>query len=137
MGLRAEFSLGNSEYNDFLFAVVGDEPSGQPLTVLSAMARLGLDPWEEAARLAGLGRTAATSTLAALFAGLPDGDRTEAESYSIAVRLVSLLPRYASRPAEPDHGVERPDRKLDIRYWLFRIALAAAAVLVLARFFGK
>ena len=54
MALRPEYSLGHSEFNEFLFAFVGEEKSGQQLTVLSALARLGLDPWGEAARLSEL-----------------------------------------------------------------------------------
>jgi len=34
MTLRPEFSLGHSEYNAFLFAAVGEEKIGLPLTVL-------------------------------------------------------------------------------------------------------
>jgi hypothetical protein len=45
MALRPEYSLVHSEFNDFLFAFVGEEKSGLQLTVLSALARLGLDPW--------------------------------------------------------------------------------------------
>lgn len=54
MPLRSEYMLGHSEFNEFLFAVVGEERGGQQLTVLSALARLGLDPWGEAARLSKL-----------------------------------------------------------------------------------
>ena len=45
MTLRPEYSLGHSEYNAFLFAAVGEEKVGQPLTVLTALTRLGFDPW--------------------------------------------------------------------------------------------
>ena len=41
MGLRPEYSLVHSRYNAFLFAAVGEEKSGLPLTVLSALARQG------------------------------------------------------------------------------------------------
>ncbi len=51
MALRPEYSLVHSEFNDFLFALVGQEKSGMQLTVLSALARFGFDPWREAARL--------------------------------------------------------------------------------------
>ena len=36
MTLRREYSLGHSEYNDFLFAAVGEDKIGMPLTVLTA-----------------------------------------------------------------------------------------------------
>jgi hypothetical protein len=54
MTLRPEYSLGHSEYNAFLFAAVGEEKVGLPLTVLTALTRLGFDPWREAARLSDL-----------------------------------------------------------------------------------
>jgi hypothetical protein len=38
MALRPESSLVHSEFNDFLFALVGQEKSGMQLTVLSALA---------------------------------------------------------------------------------------------------
>jgi hypothetical protein len=41
MTLRPEYSLGHSEYNAFLFAAVGEEKVGLPLTVLTALTRLG------------------------------------------------------------------------------------------------
>ena len=42
-----------ARYNDFLFATVCEEANGMQLSVLSALARLNLDPWEEAARFGG------------------------------------------------------------------------------------
>ena len=48
---HAVFSLQNSEFNEFLFAEIGPERNESLLTVLSALARAGLDPWQEAARL--------------------------------------------------------------------------------------
>ena len=44
MTLRPEYLLGHSEYNAFLFAAVGEEKAGRPLTVLAALTRLGFDP---------------------------------------------------------------------------------------------
>jgi hypothetical protein len=51
MALPARFSLLHSDLNDFLFAPVGEEQNGVTLSVVSALTRLGVDPWEEAARL--------------------------------------------------------------------------------------
>jgi hypothetical protein len=41
-----------SDFDAFLFAPVGEERNGMLLSVLSALARLDVDPWQEAARLA-------------------------------------------------------------------------------------
>ena len=58
MTLAARFSLLHSDLNDFLFASVGDEQNGMPLSVLSALTRLGVDPWEEAATACGFAKGA-------------------------------------------------------------------------------
>ncbi|CAN5642137.1 hypothetical protein BH10PSE6_BH10PSE6_04840 [soil metagenome] len=92
MSLRPEYSLGNSPYNAFLFAAVGEEKVGLPLTVLSALARLGFDPWREAARLADLPRETAARVFAVTIAMLPEGDWKASESEAIAARLVKCLP---------------------------------------------
>jgi hypothetical protein len=61
------------EFNEFLFAPIGEEKNGMLLSVLSALARLDVDPWREAAELAQLPRQTATQRLASLIAALPDG----------------------------------------------------------------
>ncbi len=43
------FALKNSGLEAFLLAEVGTEWNGSGLTVLSLLARLGKDPWAEAA----------------------------------------------------------------------------------------
>jgi hypothetical protein len=58
MTLPAEFSLLHSDLNDFLFASVGNEQNGMSLNVVSALTRLGMDPWVEAARLGGFTESA-------------------------------------------------------------------------------
>lgn len=92
------FSLG-SEFDDFLLAAVGDDHTGMQLSVLSALARLDVDPWEEAAALARLPNDSATQKLAALLAALPAGPTARADSRTIAARLIPLLPRRASAGA--------------------------------------
>ena len=92
MALRPEYSLGHSPYNAFLFAAVGEEKIGIPLTVLTALTRLGYDPWREAARLADLPRETAARAFAVTIAMLPEGDWKASESEAIAARLVSWLP---------------------------------------------
>jgi len=98
MTLRPEYSLGHSEYNAFLFAAVGEEAVGLPLTVLTALSRLGVDPWQEAARLADLPREAATRAFALTIAKLPEGDWKASDAEKIAARLVESLPTHSARP---------------------------------------
>ena len=92
MTLRPEYSLGHSEYNAFLFAAVGEEKVGLPLTVLTALTRLGFDPWREAARLSDLPKETAARVFAVTIAMLPEGDWKASESEAIAARLVNWLP---------------------------------------------
>lgn len=111
MTLRPEYSLGHSQYNDFLFAEVGEEKDGVQLTVLSALTRLGVDPWQEAARLSDLPRDAAARALAATIARLPPGDWSpggtrESDLGAIATSLVAILPKQ-SAPLIPTLGSGR------------------------------
>lgn len=85
-------SLG-SEFDDFLLASIGEDNNGMLLSVLSALARLDVDPWEEAATLARLPKDSATRKLASLIAALPDGPSARPNAGTIATRLISLLPR--------------------------------------------
>lgn len=133
MALRPQFSLIHSEFNDFLFASVGEEEHG-PLTVLSALTRLGVDPWREAARLVDLPRAAAAQALAATMAGLPAGDWKAADLSAIATRLVARLPECVApataSPRGARHGNEKAKSRVAIG--LICIVLAAAAFLAMS-----
>ena len=92
-----------SEFDSFLFAPIGEDRNGMLLSVLSALARLDVDPWQEANELAQLPREAATQRLALLIAALPGGPSAHLahlgrhlDPGAIAVRLIALLPRGAS-----------------------------------------
>ena len=138
MALRAEYSLGHSEFNDFLFAFVGEEESETQLTVLSALARLGLEPWGEAARLSELTKEAATNALAAAIHSLPEGDWKASDIRSIAASLVDRLPRHVSSPAKssPDRNTRDNKPMSEIQKWLIWIGLALTVFMVLSRLFG-
>ena len=71
MTRAALFSDLASDFDDFLYAPIREDKSGMPLSVVSALARLDVDPWEEAARLAAMPGEAATQRLSALIASLP------------------------------------------------------------------
>jgi hypothetical protein len=68
------FGLGR-EFDDFLFAPIGEEPNGMSLSVVSALARSNVDPWQEAAKLARLPAKTATQRLASLIGGFRVRDR--------------------------------------------------------------
>ena len=88
-------SLLGPEFDNFLFAPIEDR-NEMPLSVLSALARLDFDPWEEAANLAQLPGETATQRLASLIAALPDGPSAPLDPGTIAARLIALLPGRAS-----------------------------------------
>ena len=70
------------------------------MSLLTALARLDVDAWEEAAKLARLPLESATQRLASLLATLPNGP-VAVESVVIATRLVPLLHRPPKRQARP------------------------------------
>lgn len=86
-----------SDYDEFLFAIIGEETNGMPLSVLSALTRLDLDPWQQAARLTRLSRGQAIREVSSLIGALPRGRWRAPESESIATRLVTLLPSRNNR----------------------------------------
>ena len=88
-------SLG-SEFDNFLFAPIREEGNGMLLSVISALARLDLDPWQEATKLAGLPEEAATQRLTSLIAALPEGLSAHLAPGAVAARLIALLPRSAA-----------------------------------------
>ena len=75
MTYSASVSRLGSEFDDFLFAPIGEDRNGMLLSVLSALARLDIDPWQEVAELAGLPGTTATQRLASLIAELLTSQR--------------------------------------------------------------
>jgi hypothetical protein len=82
----------DTTFDPFLFAEVGEERNGMLLSVLSALARLDLDPWREAASLSKLPPAAATERLSSLLSSLPSSQLTVPAPAAIT-RLVGLLPK--------------------------------------------
>ena len=71
------------------------------LSVVSALARLNLDPWQEAANLAQLPGTTATRRLTSLIAALPDRPSTHLAPGANAARLIARLPRRVGSKSAP------------------------------------
>ena len=111
-----------SEFDDFLFAPIGEDNNGMPLSVVSALARLDVDPWVEASKLARLPGKASVLELASLIAALPDGPSARPDPGATAARLVALLPRRPSsdvwaRKTLP--GVDSVFHSPVVRYQIF------------------
>jgi len=86
------------EFDKFLHAAIGDD-NGMPLTVLSALARLDVDPWEEAAELTRLPAKCAVAQLASLLGKLRHASSLCPDPAVVAAALIGLLPHtrdYAS-----------------------------------------
>lgn len=82
----------SAELDGFLYASIGEDTNGMVLTVLSALARLDIDPWDEAAALNRLPRASAIQKLTAVIAALPSQPLFRADSAATAARLIALLP---------------------------------------------
>ncbi len=127
MALPANFSLLHSELNEFFFAQLGEEENGSPLTVLSALTRLGADPWAEGARLSELPRDAAARALVTMIAMFPREKRGFSEVMALAEKLAGLLPQHLDAPTGIVVTRNRlrapgPAMRVTIRSWWERFA---------------
>jgi hypothetical protein len=93
------------EFDEFLGASIGEDQNGTGLTVLSAFARLNVDPWQEATRLARMPRNAAVARLNALIDALASEPAIESPGGTIAADLVALLPRDEKLDVRSSHNV--------------------------------
>ena len=131
MTYSALVSRLGSEFDDFLFAPIGEDKNGMSLSVLSALARLDIDPWQEAAKLAGLPGETATQRLASLIVELPDEPAAHPDPATIATRLIALLPRPASptnrsRTALLSAGAATYPRAVIYMYVIFMVCALGA-----------
>lgn len=115
-------------YDPFLQAELGEDRTGTAVTVLSALARLGLEPWTEARELTLLGRDAAEMRLKAHLAAISDIPALGSASGNVAKKLVSLLPKRASpRAAERAEATAKSGLRLPVSWPL----MALVGVLIL------
>ncbi|WP_300057299.1 hypothetical protein [uncultured Roseobacter sp.] len=118
-----------TDYDPFLFAEVGEDRTGAAVTVLSALARLDLEPWTEARELSRLAREAAQVRLTAHLEAITDIPTLALASEGRAAKLIALLPKrtplLTSRPFEADKRMVPQD-------WINWTQLALVGVAVLA-----
>jgi hypothetical protein len=103
-----------NDFDEFLFAPVSQDASGAPVSLLTALARLNIDGWEEAEVLARMSTDAATTKLAGLLSQ-PPNDAAPDESVTIAKRLVVLLHRRPTVKAR--YSAPPPLTATTIRAW--------------------
>jgi hypothetical protein len=85
--------LSRSELDEFLFAPVIDDANGMTVSVLSMLARAGVDPRSKAAELARLTAAKATEALTTFIGESLQGLASHDSIETIAARLAALLPR--------------------------------------------
>jgi hypothetical protein len=107
--------------DDFLYAAIGEEGNGMSLTVVSALGRLGFDPWIQADRFSAMSKAAAAQLLGPMLARLPKG-LWSADAQSIADRLVELLPAPLASTAP---NTRKP---VPIASWLLGVVLVVMLI---------
>ena len=120
--------LIGAEFDKFLYAPIREDRNGTPLSVLSALARLDVDPWQEALSLALMPKATAAVRLAALIAALPDEQAKDSPAKSIAADLVALLPKttgFSVGSSDSVFAAVGPQRTQ------IRFALGALAIMVM------
>jgi hypothetical protein len=135
MPLRRAFAPMLPEFDSFLFATVGEELDGAPLSVLSALSRLGLDPRDEAARLSRLTKEAAADQLARMIARLSDRRWTLSEARRIAGGLIERLPT-SNTAGKPDRRETRAAPITGSRASRFLVYAALLMALLVSLFAG-
>jgi hypothetical protein len=103
--VNTDFSLANSKFNDFLFEPIGDDARGITISMFSGLARLDLDPWREAARIAALPIDLARRAIAERIKQLNVSTWDVSEDGHIAARLAKLLPRPGRLPVISERTV--------------------------------
>jgi len=125
---HASTSVAELAFGRFLCASICEQNNGTAVTVLSALVRADIDPWEEATRLATMPRAKAEATLSSILRQMSDQSWTDAEVEAISERLVKLLPTkdngepttlIFSSIGEVDHSI----------FWLVWLGLALAVSL--------
>ena len=134
MPLRPLYRPLRPDLDRFLHATVGDERDGVPLTMISALVRLDLDPWDEAGRLSSLARPEAGEQLARTISRVTGTRWPFPEARRIADGLIELLPSRAQRREAAD-GPRPKSLKIAAgniapgkAFWLVCLLVAGAAL---------
>jgi hypothetical protein len=133
---RDPFAFKNSAFDAFLYANVGTELNGLELTILSILARLGKDPWAEAAALAYLPRAAAIDCLAGSISVMPLRTQPHPHPKATAARLLTLLPSKAQLARQnavpmPASSPRKSGIKMSLVYCIMIMGLAFHIVLLM------
>ena len=104
------------------------------ISVLSALARLDVDPWQEAVSLARMPRETAAVRLTALIDALPNERTIDTPAKTIAAGLIALLPRSSDLNVRSPHSlfVALGPRQTQIRIGVCALAVLIAIVFALS-----
>ena len=94
-----EMRQGGTPFDTFLYATLGKDRNDNSVTVLSALARLGLEPWDAASDLASLTRDEARSRLDTVLIRFTDVPTLKDNHAAVSRRLIDLLPKGARQQA--------------------------------------
>ena len=119
------------EFDEFLGTSIGEDRNGTGLSVLSALARLDIDPWKEATSLARMPREAAAVRLTELIEALPLAPASAIPSRMSAASLVALLPK---GKAADVRSSDSPFAATGLRETRVLMALGAFAIMMLVLF---
>ncbi len=120
------------EFDDFLYASIGEDRNGTGLSVLSALARLNVDPRLEATSLARMPRDAAAARLTALIDGLPYAPKSATPSKTTVADLVALLPAVSGLKVRCQHGAFAALRSPRTQTLVTLTALAIIVLIIFA-----
>jgi hypothetical protein len=137
MNLPASSLRPGPEFDDFLFAPVGEDHNGLPLSIVSLLGRLDLDPWLEAASLAEQPAEAAVKRLAALLTALPVPSLQQADPGTMAARLIALLPGRIDPKARPPVPSVKVTAATFPRVVMSAILFVIFLILLIGRSFGS
>ena len=120
-------AVPSSRYDDFLFSVICEEANGTQLSVLSALTRVNVDPWEEAARLSAMTEPIAKSRLISMLNQTSGSSWSPSQKAAIATRLIGRLPTNDNSRSALSHLSDVNGRLLTflVCWWSFVIAIAA------------
>lgn len=110
MGGTALHHPRGTDFDRFLYASVGEDGHGHVVTVLSALARLDLDPWEEAAELAALSADDARARLGSALFRDRNVPALRLDHASVAQDLIKLLPGGPVPPVSKLFGSKASDQ---------------------------
>ena|SRR5579863_10450245 len=119
------------EFDKFLCASIGEDRNGTELSVLSALARLDVDPWKEATSLARMPREAAAMRLTELIEALPLARASAVPPRMSAASLVALLPK---GKAVDVRSSDSPFAATGLRETRLLMALGGFAIMMLVLF---